>query len=89
MSLDDAPAPTLEIMKGRLETLETEWTIATRPSKRKQINEEFKSLASEIKRIFGEDGARAVDEVVAKHKSLNFPRVQTPTPLVRTEPEEH
>jgi hypothetical protein len=86
MSLDDAPPPTLEVMKGRLETLETEWTIATRPSKRRQINEEFKGLASEIKRIFGEDGARAVDEVVAKHKQLHFPGPKVPAPLPQTEP---
>ena len=72
MSLDDAPAPTLRIMKGRLESIETEWTIATLPAKRKEINEEFKALAEEIKRIFGEEGRRAVNEVVAKHKQLNF-----------------
>ena len=72
MSLDDAPTPTLKVMKGRLESIETAWTIATQPSKRKEINEEFKNLAEEIKRRFGEEGARAVDDVVKKHKELNF-----------------
>jgi hypothetical protein len=72
MSLDDAPAPTLKIMKGRLESIETSWSIATHPDKRRLINEEFKALAEEIKRKFGEDGARAVNDVVAKHKALNF-----------------
>ena len=74
MSLDDAPPPTLKLMKGRLEAVETAWTIATQPAKRKEINEEFKSLAEEIKRKFGEEGVRAVNEVVAKHKQLNFSR---------------
>jgi len=72
MSLDDAPAPTLKLMKGRLESIETAWTIASRPEQRREINEEFKALAEEIKRRFGEDGARAVNQVLAKHKALNF-----------------
>ena len=74
MSLDDAPPPTLKVMKGRLEAVETAWSIATNPAKRKEINEEFKALAEEIKRSFGEEGKKAVDEVVAKHKALNFAR---------------
>ena len=74
MSLDDTPPPTLKLMKGRLESIETAWTIATQPAKRKEINEEFKSLAEEIKRKFGEEGARAVNDVLAKHKELNFSR---------------
>ena len=74
MSLDDAPPPTLKLMKGRLESIETAWTIATQPAKRKEINEEFKSLAEEIKKRFGEEGTRAVDEVLKKHKELNFSR---------------
>ncbi len=72
MSLDDAPAPTLRLMKGRLESIETAWTIASSPHQRREINEEFKALSEEIKRRFGEDGARAVNEVLAKHKALNF-----------------
>ena len=72
--MDDAPAPTLRVMKGRLESIETEWAIATQPARRKEINEEFKALADEIKRIFGEEGKRAVNEVVEKHKKLNFAR---------------
>jgi len=71
MSLDDAPPPSLMLMKGRLEAIETAWTIASQPAKRKEINEEFKTLAEEIKRTFGKDGAKAVDEVVARHKGLN------------------
>jgi hypothetical protein len=71
MSLDDAPAPTLKIMKGRLESIETEWTIAAQPAKRKEINDEFKALAEEIKRTFGEEGAKAVNQVVARHRQLN------------------
>jgi len=74
MSLDDAPPPTLKLMKGKLESIETAWTIATQPAQRKEINEEFKVLAEEIKKRFGEEGARAVNEVVAKHKALNFSR---------------
>jgi hypothetical protein len=72
MSLDDAPAPTLKIMKGRLENIETAWTMAAHPAERRVINEEFKALADEIKRRFGDDGTRAVNEVVAKHKALAF-----------------
>jgi hypothetical protein len=72
MSLDDAPAPTLRIMKGRLESIETAWSIAPHPDARREINEEFKALAEEIKRKFGEDGTRAVNDVVARHKALNF-----------------
>ena len=72
MSLDDAPAPTLRLMKGKLEAIETSWTLATHPSQRRVINEEFKSVADEIKRRFGEEGARAVNELLAKHKELNF-----------------
>jgi hypothetical protein len=72
MSLDDAPAPTLKIMKGRLENIETAWTMASNLDERREINEEFKALAEEIKRGFGEDGTRVVNDVVAKHKALNF-----------------
>jgi hypothetical protein len=72
MSLDDAPAPTLKIMKGRLENIETAWTMASNPDERREINEEFKALAEEIKRGFGEDGTKVVNDVVTKHKALNF-----------------
>jgi len=74
MSLGDAPAPSLRIMKGRLETLETEWSLATEPKKRKELDEEFKVLADEIKRTFGEDGAKVVEQVLAKHRELHFAR---------------
>jgi hypothetical protein len=72
MSLDEAPAPTLKIMKGRLESIETAWTIATHTGKRREINEEFKALAEDIKRRYGADGVAAVNDVVAKHKALNY-----------------
>lgn len=72
MSLDDAPAPTLKIMKGRLENIETAWTMAAHPAERRVINEEFNALADEIKRKSGDDGTRAVNEAVAKHKTLAF-----------------
>lgn len=74
MSLDEAPAPTLSMMKGKLEAIEEAWNLAAQPAKRRAINEEFKSLADEIKRKYGDEGARAVNEVVAKHKKLSFGR---------------
>jgi GTPase SAR1 family protein len=74
MSLDDAPPPTLKLLKGRLESIETAWTIETHAAKRKEINEEFKALSEEIKKKYGEEGVKAVNEVLAKHKSLNFSR---------------
>jgi hypothetical protein len=46
--------------------------MASNPDERREINEEFKALAEEIKRGFGEDGTRVVNDVVAKHKALNF-----------------
>ena len=55
MSLD-APPASLRVMKGRLETIETEWTLATEPKRRKELNEEFKTMADEIKKTFGEEG---------------------------------
>ncbi len=42
------------------------------PRKEEGDHRGIQSLAEEIKRKFGEGGARAVDEVVAKHKALNF-----------------
>lgn len=74
MSLEDAPAPTLRLMKGRLEAIETAWTLASNSSKRKAIDQEFKNLAEEIKKRLGEDGVKAVNDVLAKHKALNFGR---------------
>ena len=74
MSLDDPPPPTLQLLKGRLAAIESAWAIATSPAKRKEINEEFKSLAEEIKTRYGEPGVKAVNEVLARHKALNFAR---------------
>ncbi len=59
MSLD-APPASLRVMKGRLETIETEWTLATEPKRRKELNDEFKTMADEI------------DQVVAKHRGLHY-----------------
>lgn len=72
MSLEDVPPPSLRVMTGRLESIVTAWTIAATPSKRQEINQEFKSLAEEIKAGFGEEGAKAVNAVLAKQKRLNF-----------------
>jgi citrate lyase gamma subunit len=71
MSLDDGPTLTLKMMKGRLESIEIAWSIASNAAKKREINEDFMALAEEIKRQFGEEGAKAVNEVVAKHKALN------------------
>ena len=71
MSLD-APPASLRVMKGRLETIETECTLATEPKRRKELNEEFKTMADEIKKTFGEEGRKVVDQVVAKHRGLHY-----------------
>jgi len=68
----DAPPANLRVMKGRLETIETEWTLATEPKRRKELNEEFKTMADEIKKTFGEEGKKVVDQVVAKHRGLHY-----------------
>ena len=72
--MGDAPPPTLRTMKGRLETIETAWMMAMQPSKRREIDQEFKDLAEEIKSKFGEEGSMVVNEVLAKHKGLSFSR---------------
>lgn len=72
MSLDEPPAPTLRLMKGKLESIEDAWSIATNQATRKAINEEFKALAEQIKTKYGDDGVRAVNEVIARHKAVNF-----------------
>lgn len=74
MSLDDTPEPTLRELKGRLETIQTEWALATTPAARAGINEEFKRLAESIRQKFGAEGKRVVDEVVAKNMALRRPR---------------
>lgn len=74
MSLDQAPEPTLKVMKGRLETLERAWMLATSPDSRKELNEKFKTLAEEIKRKYGQEGKMVVDQVVARHMSIQRPR---------------
>jgi hypothetical protein len=72
MSLEDRPSPTLGLMKGKLEAIETAWNIAANSARRKEIDQEFKSLAEEIKGRYGDQGAKAVNEVLARHKALNF-----------------
>ncbi len=69
MSLDQAPEPTLKVMKGMLETSEAAWMLATSPDSRKELNEKFKALAEEIKREHGQEG-----EVVARHMRMRRPR---------------
>lgn len=68
MSLEDTPALTLGQLVGRLETLESEWAITAARTRRKEIDEEFKALSAEIKGRFGNEGQRAIDKVLAKHK---------------------
>lgn len=74
MSLGEAPPPDLELLKGRLETIETEWMLATNTRRRKELNEEFMAFAEDIKAAFGEQGKRVVDGVLARHKGLHFGR---------------
>ena len=74
MSLDAEPEPSLRDLKGRLETIESAWWLATTPSQRAQSNEDFKQLADEIKKKFGEQGKKVVEALVAKHIDLQRPR---------------
>lgn len=74
MSLDQAPGPTLELMKGRLETLEGAWMLATSPDSRSELNEKFKALAEEIERKYGQEGKKVVEQVVARHMRMQWPR---------------
>ena len=74
MSLDQAPEPTLDEMKGRLETLEGAWMLASSPGRRNDLNEKFKVLADEIRQKFGEEGKKVVDQVVAKHLQIQRTR---------------
>ncbi|TLX99932.1 MAG: hypothetical protein E6K95_08960 [Thaumarchaeota archaeon] len=71
MSLD-APPASLRVMKGRLETIETEWTLATEPKRRKELNEEFKMMADEIKKTFRAAKARARDCRVASRPDTSL-----------------
>jgi len=70
MSLGEAPLPDLDLLRGRLERIETEWMLATSTEKRKKLNEEFMAFASEIKAAFGDQGKKVVDDVLARHKEL-------------------
>jgi chaperonin cofactor prefoldin len=74
MSLDATPEPTLNDLKGRLETIESAWSLATTPRQRATINEDFKRLAESIQQKYGAEGKRVVDEVVRKHQALQRPR---------------
>jgi hypothetical protein len=74
MSLDQAPEPTLQEMKGRLETIEGAWLLASSPGWRKDLNEKFKALAEEITQKYGAEGKKVVDQVVARHKQMQWPR---------------
>jgi hypothetical protein len=70
MSLDQAPEPTLQQLKGRLETIQASWIIAMNLERRKQLNEQFKKLAEQIMQRYGAEGKKAVDYVVAKQMQL-------------------
>jgi hypothetical protein len=72
MSLEDAPAASLQQLAGRLETLESEWAIAPTRERRKQIDDAFKALSAQIKERFGAEGQRVVDQLLAKHKKRHF-----------------
>jgi len=74
MSLDQAPEPTLQELRGRLETLQGAWMLAATPVRRKELNEKFKALAEEIKQKYGAEGKKVVDQVVAKHMQLQRTR---------------
>ncbi len=74
MSLDSAPEPSLREMKGRLETIQSAWTLASTSARRAEINEDFKRLAEQIKQKFGAEGKKVVDAVVAKQMALQHPR---------------
>jgi len=78
MSLDSVPEPNLRELKGRLETIQTEWTLARTPTERAEINEDFKRLAEEIKKKFGAEGKKVVDAVVSRHMALQHPRNSPP-----------
>lgn len=71
MSLSDAPPATLSQLRGRLETLQSEWTIAPSRARREEIDAEFKALAAEIRQKFGHEGQKAVEELLARHKQRN------------------
>ena len=74
MSLDATPEPSLEDLKGRLETIQSAWMLARTTEMRAKLNEDFKRLAEEITRKHGAEGKKAVDFVVAKHMRLQHPR---------------
>ncbi len=74
MSLDQAPESTLQELKGRLETIQSAWIIAMSRERRKQLNEQFMTLAEQIKQRYGADGTKVVDYVVAKQMALKRTR---------------
>lgn len=68
MSLEDAPDATLEQMMGRLETLRSEWAIATTRDARREIDAGFRVLSEEVKMRFGDQGEKAVSALLARHQ---------------------
>jgi len=72
MSLEDAPDQTLRQLMGRLQTLESEWTITTTRARRREIDEEFKALSAKVRDEFGIEGERAINELLAKHKERRW-----------------
>ena len=72
MSLEDAPVPTLRQFVGRLEVLRSEWAIAATRARRKEVDAGFRTLSAEIRERFGEEGQRAINELLTKHKQRHL-----------------
>lgn len=72
MSLDDMPEQSLRQLVGRLETLQSEWAIATTRARRREIDTQFKSLSTEVRERFGDAGQRAVNALLARHQERHL-----------------
>jgi hypothetical protein len=68
MSLEDVPDATIEQMLGKLETLRSEWAIATTRERRREIDASFKVLSEEMRMRFGDQGEKAVDDLLSRHQ---------------------
>ncbi|MDG6901069.1 MAG: hypothetical protein JRM80_03830 [Nitrososphaerota archaeon] len=72
MSLDDMPEQSLRQLVGRLETLQSEWAIATTRARRKEVDDQFRALASQVRERFGDAGQRAVNALLARHQERHL-----------------
>lgn len=70
MSLDQQGEPSLQQMKGMLETIQAAYLIEFNTARRRDLNEEFKALAARMVSRFGSDGKAAVESVARKHQKL-------------------